>query len=368
MKAPQEWSDILMQFFPTLVVVGAVVLLLQLVYWLIRARQRKTHEPDPFPAQVATLGAVMIAIIGVVLVLPIESTTRSQLFTLLGLVLTAIIAFSSTTFASNVLAGLVVRSSKHLRPGYFVIHGDDLGRITEIGLIQTELQTRHRNFTYLPNTTLLSEKLTVVNPDATVVSAEISLGYDVRHTDIDKLLVAAAEKVGLEEPYVRVRGLGDFSVSYRVYGLLREVKLLIAARSDLHKAMLDSLHGAGIEIVSPGFMNQRVLPADKLFIPRPVADKVDKPPEAMENPPENLIFDKAEQAERLEGLKDERAQLTKALKELEKSGEKLEGETKARAEGEITRYKKRIEVLESLLSSESEEISPTMRPSIAPEE
>jgi small-conductance mechanosensitive channel len=355
MKTLQEWPGTVMEFVPALVVVAMVVVLVQLVHWLIRVRQRKKHELDPFPAQVVTLVAVLIAAVGVVLVLPIENATRSQLFALLGLVLTAIIAFSSTTFASNVLAGLVIRSSRHLRPGYFVLHDGDLGRITEIGLIQTELQTRHRNFTYLPNTTLLSEKVTVVNPDATVVSAEVSLGYDVRHTDIDRLLVAAAEKIGLEEPYVRVRGLGDFSVSYRVYGLLREVKLLITARSDLYKAILDSLHGAGIEIVSPGFMNQRVLPADKVFIPRPVVEKVGKIPEEMENSPEKLIFDKAEQAERLESLKDERTQLIEAVKELERSEEKLEGDAKVQAEREIVRHNKRIEVLESILRREQKE-------------
>jgi small conductance mechanosensitive channel len=67
----------------------------------------------------------------VVLVMPVDITVRNQLFTLLGLVLTVIIAFSSTTFASNILAGFTLRATRRLRPGSFISHGDDLGRITE---------------------------------------------------------------------------------------------------------------------------------------------------------------------------------------------------------------------------------------------
>lgn len=113
--------------------------------------------------------------------MPVDVTVRNQLFTLLGLVLTVIIAFSSTTFASNILAGFTLRATRRLRPGSFISHGDDLGRITEIGLIQTEIQTRHRNFNYLPNISLLTEKVMIINPEATIVSAEVSLGYDVHH-------------------------------------------------------------------------------------------------------------------------------------------------------------------------------------------
>jgi hypothetical protein len=56
-----------------------------------------------------------------------------------------------------------------------------LGVLRNIGLIQTEIQTRHRNFNYLPNISLLTEKVMIINPEATIVSAEVSLGYDVHH-------------------------------------------------------------------------------------------------------------------------------------------------------------------------------------------
>jgi len=354
MQIFENWTAVLIDFIPVLLVIAVVTAMARLAHWFIRYRQDKDHESDPFPRQFVTLLAVIIAIISVVLVMPIDVSVRNQLFALLGLVLTAIIAFSSTTFASNILAGFMLRATRRLRPGNFISHGDDLGRITEIGLIQTEIQTRHRNFTYLPNTSLLSEKVMVINPEATIVSAEVSLGYDVHHAVVKKHLVRAAEKCGLEDPHVRVRALGDFSISYRIAGLLREVKMLITTGSDLRKAILDCLHEAGIEIVSPAFMNQRPLPPEQVFIPQPPVQGSDPEPVSAVDAPENIIFDKADEAERVENLKDHREQLLSRVKELEESLGKLEGNRKIQAEQEIEAGHAKIKGLDVILNSKEE--------------
>ena len=354
MNILESWSGVLIDFIPVLLVIAVVTVMARLAHWLIRYRQDKNHESDPFPHQFVTLFAVIIAIISVVLVMPIDVAVRNQLFVLLGLVLTAIIAFSSTTFAANILAGFMLRATRRLRPGNFISHGGDLGRITEIGLMQTEVQTRHRNFTYLPNTALLSEKIMVINPEATIVSAEVSLGYDVHHGVVEKHLISAAEQCGLEDPHVRVRELGDFSITYHIAGLLKEVKLLITTGSDLRKAMLDCLHAAGIEIVSPAFMNQRPVPPEQLFIPQaPV--RGDKPvPASAADAPEKVIFDKADEAERIEDLKDHREQLLSRLKQLEAGLGKLEGSQKRRAEQEIEAGNAKIKGLDVILNSKDE--------------
>ena len=351
MEIFESWSGSLIEFIPVLLVIAIVTAIARLVQWLIRYKQGKTHKSDPFPRQFITLVAVIIAIISVILVMPVDVSVRNHLFTLLGLVLTAIIAFSSTTFAANILAGFTLRATRRLRPGNFISHDGDLGRITEIGLIQTEIQTRHRNFTYLPNTALLADKVMVINPEATIVSAEISLGYDVHHRVVEEHLFCAAEKCGLEDPYVRVRSLGDFSITYRISGLLKEVKLLITTGSDLRKAMLDCLHEAGIEIVSPSFMNQRPLSPEQVFIPQaPVSSEKPAAVSASEAP-ENVIFDKANEAERIEDLKDHREQLLTRIKELETGLGKLEGSQKAQAEQEIEASNARVKGLDAILSS-----------------
>ena len=354
MKIIENWSGTLVEFIPVLLVIAIVTAIARLAHWMVRYKQGKNHESDAFPRQLITLFAVIIAIISVVLVMPVDVSVRNQLFTLLGLVLTVVIAFSSTTFSANILAGFTLRATRRLRPGNFISHGDDLGRITEIGLIQTEIQTRHRNFTYLPNTSLLSEKVMVINPEGTIVSAEVSLGYDVHHGVVEKHLLSAAEKCGLEDPHVRVRELGDYSITYRIAGLLKEVKLLITTGSDLRKAILDCLHEAGIEIVSPSFMNQRPLLPEQVFIPQARTSSEQPSTVSAAEAPESIFFDKADEAERIENLKDHREQLLSQLKKLEDGLGKLEDDQKAQAEQEIEATNARIKGLDVILNSKKE--------------
>jgi hypothetical protein len=101
--------------------------------------------------------------------------------------------------------------------------------------------------------------------------------------------------------------LGDFSITYRVAGLLTEVKSLLSTRSKLQAKMADQLHQSGIEIVSPNFMNQRILEAERLFIPKtpPSARVADEHKEL----PETVVFDKADEAESLEKLRERQAEL-----------------------------------------------------------
>ena len=95
----------------------------------------------------------------------------------------------------------------------------------------------------------------VVRASGPIVSAEVSLGYDLARARVSDVMLQAALDAGLTDAFVHVRALGDFSVTYRVAGLLADVGSLISARSHPREHMLDALHGAGIEIVSPTFMN-----------------------------------------------------------------------------------------------------------------
>jgi hypothetical protein len=165
----------------------------------------------------------------------------------------------------------------------------------------------------------------VVRASGTIISASLSLGYDVDHRKIETLLMTAATEIGLQEPFVQVTELGDFSVTYKVSGFLAEVKQLIAARSNLRRKILDVLHHAGVEIVSPRFMNQRLLDTEQAIIPNLEAPS-DSLPEEEVAPPGEVIFDKAETAERVALLRDKLADLAEKRKAFAK---RKDGEAKA---------------------------------------
>ena len=130
----------------------------------------------------------------------------------------------------------------------------------------------------------------------------------------------AAKSSGLSEPFVHILELSNFSVTYRVSGLLEDPKRLISARSKLYARVLDTLHGHGIEIMSPSFMNQRKIDDNTKIVPAmKTLTKLEEP----ESLAEDIAFDKAEQAEQLEY---EKLQLAKEIEKLEASLKQLTDE------------------------------------------
>ena len=288
----QPWLE---NMLPVLITLSVVALLLGgLHMWM---RRHKPADPDThLPRQLMVLGAWALALLLVTLALPLSDATRGQVLSLIGVVITALIALSSTTLVANMMAGVLLRIVNSLRPGDFIRVGEHFGRVSERGLFHVEMQTEDRDLMTLPNMLLITNPVTVVHDTGTIISATVSLGYYVHRKHIEKLLKQAAEEAELSDPFVQILELGDFSVLYRIAGRLDDVSSLITARSRLRACMLDTLHEAEVEIVSPTFMNQRPQKDGQKAIPRPQRKALLVDEEEPQTKVEDMVFDKAEQA------------------------------------------------------------------------
>lgn len=331
----------LTDYLPLATTLAVIVLLLWSTDWLLLRRAKLTTE-SRLPRQLAMLAASIVALIAIILALPIDGSTRGDLLSLLGLVLTGVIALSSTTFVANAMAGLMLRSVKSFRNGDFIRVGEYFGRVTERGLFHTEIQTEARDLMTLPNLHIASNPVTVVRSSGTIISADLSLGYDVPHDQVQELLKQAATQSGLQEPFVQLVNLGDFSIAYRVSGYYPEVKHLLTKRSQLKESVLDCLHGAGIEIVSPTFMNQRQVGEQQFIAP---VKPIDESFAGRHPPPETLIFDKADKAEKIHIMETEIAELQEEVKVMAQR----EKEEKADLSADIHLREERIKTLENIL-------------------
>lgn len=308
MGAGEQWWLGLGDWVPLLALTLTVVVALSLINRFLRKRWRGSPELQ-FRFQLIMLSLSMSALLVLILALPISDSLRGQLLSLLGIVLSASIALASSTFIGNMMAGIMLRLIQNARPGDFIMVAEISGRITEMGLLHTEVQTEDRDLITVPNLFMVTQPLKRVRASGTIVSAEVSLGYDVSRVRAAALLREAAKQAGLSDGFVQVRALGDFSVLYRVAGLLVDANSLISARSDLREAMLDALHGADIEIVSPIFHNQRPQPAGSRMVPR--EDGTAANPVRVRA--ESVAFDKADEAATVESLRDTLKSLVKAL-------------------------------------------------------
>ena len=269
-----------------------------------------------FRNQLIMLGAWFLALLILILGLPLDPQLRQQLLGLLGIVLSAAIALSGSTLLGNAMAGIMLKAVRNFRSGDFISMGDHFGRVTERGLFHTEIQTPDRDLTTLPNLLLATSAVKVVRSSGTVVSATVSLGYDLPHGRVEELLLEAAAAIGLQDPFAQILELGDFSVTYRIAGLLEETKQMLTYRSRLRGAILDVLHAAKVEIVSPDFTNARVIKSGEVFIPTQVDEVVaSSSPDAA---PVDVVFDKAEEAESLDRLRERLAGTEEELQTVRK--------------------------------------------------
>lgn len=305
-----------------------------------------------FRNQLILLLMTLAGVLTFILALPTGESTKSQLISLIGILLSATIALSATTFLGNIMAGLMLRVVRNFGPGDFIRVGDTLGRVSEQGLFHVEIQTEDRDLHTLPNLQLVTQPVKVIRSSGTLVSAEVSLGYDVSRLRVKQLLLRAGEEAGLEGSFVHVVDLGDFSVNYRLSGLLRDVKNLFSTRSILMEMMLDHLHAGGVEIVSPSFMNQRSLREDQIMIPHVSRrSTLEDSGQAFER----VAFDKAEDAESVARLQERYQIVMKQVDEMKKELKSIEEESeKARLESQIEHRKKMLERFERLIS-ESED-------------
>lgn len=320
------------------------VLLLQ--YLLISRRSDLSGEAL-LPRQLIIIGVFLLSVIVIIVMLPIPESTRNQILGLVGIMISGVLAFSSTAFVTNVMAAIMLRVTQPFTVGDFITFDGKFGKVSERGLFDTEIQTDTGELIAIPNALFISQAVQVVHNDGMIISTVLSLGYDVHHARIEELLISAAKQNGLKDPYVHILELGDFSVSYRVSGLLEEPKTLLTSRSRLNAKVLDTLHGAGVEIMSPNFARHISHSADKPMIPVNIRkDDTNKKSSA-----EEVAFAKANQAE-AEAIR--KTEVIEAIESVKVELEATKGEAAAPLKDRLSKLNSELELLQNQTKEEPE--------------
>ena len=338
-----EVRDAFANILPLLETLLVVGLALWGANYLLILRHGGLGNEKLFSRQLVMLGLTLVGVVAVVLALPVNEGSRNQIIALLGLLISGVFAFSSSNIFANLASGILLRITKPFVIGDFISVGKHFGRVAERGLFDTEIQSETGELIALPNTYLTTNPVSALRSSGALVSASLSLGYDVHHAQVEPLLIKAAESSKLDDAFVQILELGNFAITYRVSGVLPEAKGLITARSNLHKAILDQLHGAGIEIMSATIMNQRPVDSGYSFIPapsrtRPVASAVE--PEKIA---EKVLFDKAELAQQLQ---ERKAELAESVEVLQQQAKQADGDEKDRLKDQIEQLRDERKQLE----------------------
>ncbi|MFH1764193.1 MAG: mechanosensitive ion channel domain-containing protein, partial [Gemmatimonadota bacterium] len=124
------------QLWPPALAIAVILAGLFLARWQLYGRAG--YSAHRFGTQMAMIGLTALAAVGILLALPVSEATRGQLFSFLGILFSAAIALSSTTFLGNALAGFMLRAVKNFEVGDFIRVEDRFGRVSERGLFHVE--------------------------------------------------------------------------------------------------------------------------------------------------------------------------------------------------------------------------------------
>lgn len=334
---------------PGIILIITVIVLI--INSIVFRRLKSVASDENIVKKTIAFTVVIIATVSFILSLPIEKSLKGQILSFLGIIISAGIALSSTTVLGNLIAGIMNNSMKRFKNGDLIKIGELQGRVVRRSIFHTEIQLEDSNFVTIPNLYIASNPVKLTRKTNTVISTTVSLGYDVPRTKIEEALKKAAEAAELNDPYVYITELGDYSVVYKIHGFLADTGKFFSTSSLLNAKVMDLLHEYKIEIVSPTFMNQRRVD-EKMFIP---VVKKEKEPDKDEKSPEELIFNEALEAAEIEKKKENIIKLQerkeKLKTELKETKESKRSET---IKSSIERIDKLVEKIETSIEEQKD--------------
>jgi small-conductance mechanosensitive channel len=320
MQVQQE--EVSMPFLGSYLATAIVIAGTALLVVLIRLVYRKTLESTkrwPYQRQLLIFLVFLIGLFLSIALLPLDHEIKMQILSVLGLLLSAVIALSSTTLVSNAMAGIMLRMTHEFRGGDFIEVDDLVGRVTDLGIFHTEIQLVNRDVVSLPNLFLAQKSVKVTRRDGTFLNISLSIGYTVSHQNVEQALLKAASQCKLTDSFVFIEAFLDHAIRYRLYGMLDQSAERLSKTSELYKTVLDVFVDEGIEIASPSLSDRRELDASTRHLP---SDGFRQKKQTAKKVVEDLVFDKAEEAQSIEDLKQAQAKLSEAL---EKAPKKSKG-------------------------------------------
>ena len=200
-----------------------------------------------------------------VMIWPLLPNSNSEVFQGVSVFLGVIVSLGSTSIIGNLMAGLVMTYMRPFHQGDFIRFGEVEGFVLEKTALVTRIRTRKNEIITIPNSNLMSAQTSnftfAAHNYGIIVHTKVTIGYDMKHEVIENLLLDAARATKHIEkkplPFVRVTKLDDFYVEYEINAYTKHSEWLSDIYSHLHQNILDHVHSAGVEIMSPHIFGLR---------------------------------------------------------------------------------------------------------------
>ncbi len=280
-------------YIPNLIYIAVVILVirycLKIIRFFLNAVGRGdlvlgTFERDWADPTYKLLRSLLV-VFTLMIVFPYLPGSGSEFFQGFSLFVGALLTLGSAGVVGNLVAGIILTYSRAFRVGERVRIGESVGDVLSKSLFVTRLRTAENEEITVPNGLVLGGQVTNYSRAAEhgelVLRAEVGIGYDVHWTRMERLLAeAAARTEGILDsppPVTWIRTLGDFAVVYELRAMTDRASRMGRVCSDLRRSVLDVLHDAGVEIMTPAV--QAVRDASRVAVPAQNAGGEARPPQ-----------------------------------------------------------------------------------------
>jgi small-conductance mechanosensitive channel len=208
------------------------------------------------------LTRIMVIAFALVVAYPYIPGSDSAAFKGVSLFIGLIFSLGSTSFISNMMAGLTMTYRGAYREGDWIRIGNEEGQVEAMRMMIMRLRTRKNESITIPNSVILNANVTNYSAqgqkDGLIIHTEVGIGYDVSWQQVEAFLLEAAGRTAdlkrSPQPFVLEKALGDFAVTYELNAFCKTPEKLPAVYAELHRHILDVFNENSVQIMSPAYV------------------------------------------------------------------------------------------------------------------
>lgn len=211
---------------------------------------------DALKTSVGYIGVVIASLVGIS-ALGLDLTNLA----LIAGALSVGLGFGLQNVVNNFVSGLILLAERPIKPGDWVVIGSHEGKVKQVNVRSTEIETFQRASVIMPNADLISNPVVNWTHKNILGRVEVAVGvaYGTNPRLVETILLDVARAhpnvIVSPEPYVLFTEFGDSSLNFELRAYLSDVENRLMTSSDIRFAIHDALKEHNVEIPFP----QRVL-------------------------------------------------------------------------------------------------------------
>ncbi len=246
-------ADVILAFF----VLFGVVALTRVIRTFLENRLFPQTNMD---IGVRTAVSSGISYVGILIALLLALSTLGIDLTKLALIAGALsvgIGFGLKDIVNNFVSGLILLFERPIKMGDWVIVGELEGKVKQINVRSTEIETFSRASVIIPNADLLQNAVVNWTHKSAFGRIEIPIGvaYDSDIEQVETMLLECAgersEVLSWPAPFVYFNDFGESSLDFQLYAFVDNIESRKRVSSEIRKCILQKFRQAGIEIPFP---------------------------------------------------------------------------------------------------------------------